>query len=556
MNLFSRSISYRVTRRVLHAFIGSSILLCSYAVSATQVVATISKSSVAVNEVFQLMVTVDKSADRGSISFGSLNQDFVTGNTNFGSYNSFSNSKRTVQTQWTVSLAAKQVGTLTIPRFTIDGVSSQPIVLTVTKDTAPLIPSDVVEIDSSLSKHRLYIGETATYKVKLIIKADPRMLQNPVITPPTGDAFTIIANGEGSQKQGVLNGVNVLVVEQQFQIVPNAPGNQSLEGTIFQSKLIQSRRTGSTRIVPITVNSGLINIEVLSKPDGYTDLWLPTNNLTLNEQWQLNDKPVQLTESRTVSLHSGDSMTRTLIVTASDLPQQQLPNISINYPASVSVYDEKPVYGVDDKGNTVMTIKQVLIPRVSGQLTLPEVTIPWWNSVTDSKMNASLDSVSLVVSEDENSTPTVFTHSGDTSQGNVVTDRGYWPYLTGLFALLWLITLALWGYLHRRSTQSKSAEIITAIDTDPSCQNLINAVLADDTIAASRWYTLWLAQHESTLSSSQKSTLSNEMDQFMATQYGPHGGRWDSTPLIDLIRHTQRASSHQPTSHLAYLEPQ
>lgn len=560
MNLFSMLYSYRVTRSAFISLLGFGFLLCSQSAFSTQVVATVSKSTVAVNEVFQLMVTIDKSADRGSINFEPLQNYFVTGNTNYGSYNSFSNGKRTVQTQWTISLAAKQVGKLTIPSFTVDSVRSQPIVLQVTKDSIPVNPSDVVEIQSSLSKHRLYIGETATYDVKLIIKADPRMLQNPVITPPSGDAFTVIANGEGTQKQGVLNGIKVLVVEQKFQIVPTSPGKQVLEGTHFQSKLIQSRRTGSTRIVPINVNSGLINIDVLDKPSGYVGLWLPTTKLTLSEQWQLNDKPFQLPINRKLSLKTGEAITRTLVLTASDLPQQQLPNIVINYPAAVSVYDEKPIYGVDDNGNTVMTMKQVLIPRTSGEISLPTIDIPWWNSAEDKAMTASLEKVTLNVVVDMNSAQTMAANNQalptTSSQVTIITDSGFWPYLASLFALLWLLTLGLWFYLNRHRKLLQPSQEQRPIITDPSSQNLINAILADDTLTASRLYTQWLDGHLSQLTTESISQLSTEMDCFLASQYGKTTTDWDSAVLVGLIRETQHKNSGQPKSHLARLEPQ
>ncbi|MBL4831175.1 MAG: BatD family protein [Aliivibrio sp.] len=560
MNLFSMLYSYRVTRNAFLSLLGFGFLLCSQSAFSTQVVATVSKSTVAVNEVFQLMVTIDKSSDRGSIDFEPLQNHFVTGNTNYGSYNSFSNGKRTVQTQWTISLAAKQVGKLTIPSFTVDGTSSQPIVLQVTKDSIPVNPSDVVEIHGSLSKHRLYIGETATYDVKLIIKADPRMLQNPVITPPSGDAFTVIANGEGTQKQGVLNGVKVLVVEQQFQIVPKSPGKQILEGTHFQSKLIQSRRTGSTRIVPINVNSGLLNIDVLDKPSGYVGLWLPTTKLTLSEQWQLNDKPFQLPINRKLSLKTGEAITRTLVLTASDLPQQQLPNIVINYPAAVSVYDEKPIYGVDDNGNTVMTIKQVLIPRTSGEISLPTIDIPWWNSAEDKAMTASLEKVTLNVVVDMNSVQTMAANNQAlptiSSQVKIITDSGFWPYLTALFALLWLLTLGLWFYLNRHSKLLQPSQELLSNIIDPSSQNLINAILADDTITASRLYTQWLDGYLSQLTAESITQLSTEMDHFLATQYGKTNIEWDSVVLVSLIRDAQNKNSGQTKSHLAQLEPQ
>ncbi len=46
------------------------------------------------------------------------------------------------------------------------------------------------------------------------------------------------------------------------------------------------------------------------------------------------------------------------------------------------MYDEKPQFATLDNGDVAMTLKQVLIPRQSGEIALPKVTMQWWDTIT------------------------------------------------------------------------------------------------------------------------------------------------------------------------------
>ncbi|MGT0150796.1 hypothetical protein ACT691_20845 [Vibrio metschnikovii] len=64
------------------------------------------------------------------------------------------------------------------------------------------------------------------------------------------------------------------------------------------------------------------------------------------------------------------------------LSAEQLPTLALSYPDSISVYEQKPQFTTLDNGNTLMQLKQVLIPRRSGEIQLPDINIHWWNSHT------------------------------------------------------------------------------------------------------------------------------------------------------------------------------
>ena len=81
---------------------------------------------------------------------------------------------------------------------------------------------------------------------------------------------------------------------------------------------------------------------------------------------------------------------------------ESLPDIQLTYPKTVRVYNEKPKFGQDKSGNTVMTLKQVIMPKQSGEIVLPSVNVPWWNSQTGQAQTAQVKGLTLQTSIDEN----------------------------------------------------------------------------------------------------------------------------------------------------------
>ncbi len=105
------------------------------------------------------------------------------------------------------------------------------------------------------------------------------------------------------------------------------------------------------------------------------------------------------------------------------------------------MYDEKPVIGKDSQGNSVMTIKQVIIPHADGTVTLPAVSIQWWNSTTRKSETATLDSLTLTVTPSTQINEQKIERQTNAQPETTIkreVDHGFWPYTTLAFALLWV----------------------------------------------------------------------------------------------------------------------
>lgn len=534
----------------------STLLMCLISVSAhaATVYASVSKNKVVKNEVFQLTVVSDQKASGDDLDFRALDQDFFMSRPSFSSSMNIINGSRSNRSEWTVSLAANRLGVVTIPSFELHGAKTQPIAIQVTQDEQAPSSDDLVEVRSQLSRSTLYPNESTLFKARLIIKADPRRLQDPKIAPPTIDGMELKAASEPNQYQTVMDGIQVTIVDQDFRITASQAGDFTLTEPSLQGALIYgSSYNGGTRILPLKTTPKTYTIHVEPKPADYQGTWLPTSRLTLREQW-LDSQGKPITGSH-YATKVGDSITREVTVQVTGLTQEQLPNIHLTYPDSVRVYDEKPQFATLDNGDVTMTLKQVLIPRQTGDITLPKVAMQWWDTVTKAQKTASADGLTLSVAAGEPSTVTASTPlpaAPAQVQTVTVNDAGFWPYLTALFALLWLLTLGL-AWRWKSSPNVTQQAPVSPADLSAYAQ-LQQALKSDDGIAISRALTVWMQQV--TLTDAETAQLTLALHELNQARYSAQPSTYRSGELkrvVKAIEQQQLKRKKQVKSPLANL---
>ncbi|PMI82190.1 hypothetical protein BCU63_16570, partial [Vibrio splendidus] len=416
-----------------------------------------------------LRVVTDEKVSSGALDLSSLQKDFYVSTPRFGSSMRIVNGSRTVSSEWNITLAPLRLGRLDIPSFDIEGAKTQPITINVAVNKAAPKQSDMAEFQLNLSKDSLYPQEVAELDVKLIIKADPRRLQDPKIAPPSSAKLDVEPIGESKQFQDVINGQEVTVVQQSFHISSQQAGQFQLQGPKLTGAVVYSTNNSSTtRLFQLDTPVETLDVTVKPVPKGYQGEWLPTSDFKLIQKWS-DSQGNELTGSNTlggdkqnIEMEAGDSLTRTITMTASNLTQHQLPKLSTTYPKSVRVYEEKPQFGTTQSGNAIVVYKQVLIPKESGSISLPDVSQTWFNTDSQSQeTNKALGlELSVQASDRVNSStppPVIETPTQQASPTIVTVEKpGMWPYLTALFAALWLISSAFAFYFwSRRGTAVK-----------------------------------------------------------------------------------------------------
>lgn len=523
------------------AFIFATLsFVASSAAFATTIQATVSKNKVVKNEVFQLKVVVDQKVSSDDIDFSVLEKDFYLGRPSFGTSINIINGKRTSHSEWNISIAAQRIGISSIPAFTVDGASSQPIAIQVGVDNEQPNIDDLVEVQSHLRKTQLYPNESALLKTRLIIKEDPRRLQNPQIIPPIAQGLTLAAVGDASQYQSVMDGMEVTVVDQDFRVTADQAGEFAVSGIGFKGSVVYgNNRSGTTRLIDASTPAEQFKLVVLPIPENYQGNWLPASKLELNQRW--TDSSGKTISGDTYETKVGESITREITLDIDGIAAERFPNISVNYPSSIRIYQEKPQFSDLGKGTTRMTLTQVLIPQQEGEIALNDISINWWNSSEKQQQTAIIKGITLSVAAGEalnGSEPLVLNTLPSTAETITVKDSGFWPYLTALFAALWLITLVLLLKVRSIKNQHKHQ---TKVPSKKS-EAFIHALSKGDIVQASFLGKQWLSNTQ--FSDEQlKQQINDELNAMNASAYATEKRHWDSKKLIKLVKKLDKQSA-------------
>ena len=537
----------------LMSLLALAVALFSPISMAANIWATVSKNKVVKNEVFQLRVVVDEKMSSDDIDFSLLEQDFYVSRPSFGSSINIVNGRRSVRSEWNITLAAQKLGLANIPAFTINGKSSKPIAIQITQDLDEPKVSDLVELRTTLDKTQLYPNESASLQIRLIIKTDPRRLQNPKVLPPEVNGLTLSQIGEPNQYQSVLSGVEVTVLDQSYRVTADNPGSYTLRSAAFKGTVIYGNdRIGTTKLISVDTPAETFNIQVESKPEDYTGVWLPTSMLSLKQTWTAaNGEKIATKSGHQTKV--GDSITREITLDIEGLPQERIPKLNINYPTNIRVYSEKPQFSQLDNGITRMTLKQVLIPKKTGNIQLPSFDLGWWDSQNKKPNTAYLDSLSLTVEPGENLNTSIPIpqYSAPTETKTItVTDSGFWPYLTALFAVLWLISS---GLLLRNKALKIEPKDNQKIDSNLTTL-LITALKSGDHFKAQHCASQWLKQ----INIDDQNLLKDikyELEQMQKSYFSSQETGWNAVNLLKLIKKVDKMprSNNKPEEELAKL---
>lgn len=368
-----------------------------------------------------------------------------------GHYQSFS--------RWDVRLLPKQIGTLIVPPFDVEGAKSQPYEIKVeaAKQSASGRGSSFLESDISLSK--AYVQQEVLFTLRFYHLGQ---FIGGNIRPPYFDQSLqqTLRNQYNYQKR--IDGNLYEVYEWTWAFYPQKSGKMIIPPQAFSGRI---QYNGRMKAVEDTTQS--IALEVLPQPAQYPakSVWLPAKELTLHQKLQAPKK-----------LHVGDSITRTFTLTAKGLLASQLPEFEFENQTKFHIYPDKatPSNQASEFGVTgLKTQKIAIVPTHPGELTLPAYEMTWWNTETNQIETLKLPAKTYQV------LPALQAETPDLSQGepektlpsvttNQLSFTPLWWLLTIGFAALWLVTL---GFYLRLKTLRKVTPIAQKPLTDSSTES-------------------------------------------------------------------------------------
>ena len=147
--------------------------------------------------------------------------------------------------------------------------------------------------------------------------------------------------------------------------------------------MILSFRNTATK--PVAVQSKPLTFNVKEKPNDYQGWWLPSTKVTLREQYDIPNP-----------LHVGEPITRTLILSSPDVDAANLPVPSVAQTPGFKIY-ANPEQRNNQQTGAELTVALTFVPTQSGALTLPAITVPWFNTQTETIQEASVPTKDIVV---------------------------------------------------------------------------------------------------------------------------------------------------------------
>jgi len=360
------------------------------------------------------------------------------------------NGKMMSEITWTYQLAPKKTGTLTIPSLRFQDSTSDPVTVEVVPGTPPDQTANgrTSFIELSADKAELYVQEQLILTVRLFFTGN--LVRGELSEPEHSDAI-IEPLGKQREYSRYRDGRRYQVVERKYALFPQKPGTFTLAPIRFQGQAYDD----NGRLTTLRDSEQLFDIPVQDVPADFTgDIWLPASNLTLEESGLPSDLHVE----------TGQNLTRKLTLKADGLPSEALPPLPDATPDGLRSYPDNP-----ERASTVtasglestLTQSTALVPVHPGQMTLPEIRIPWWDTDTDTQKFATLPARTLNVTGSAparaSTPPQPVTAAPAKTIGTTTPPVGapepgnsLWQWLSFGLLLLWLLTVLAWWWSRQR----------------------------------------------------------------------------------------------------------
>ncbi len=453
-----------------------------------------------------------------------------------------------------VVLRPKRMGNLTIPTITAGQFRTQPINISVQKQSAAVRQqmNQLVFFETTVDTNETYVQGQIIYSVKLFYT---EAIGGDFPQPPALDDAVIETIENEKRYEAIVSGRRYYVLEKSYAIFPQRSGElviprETFVGTRGRGGLFSQRQRVNAVSDSHTVNVKRIPTEFSGEN------WIPAKSLAITESWAV--QPPVFTV--------GEPVNRQLTISAVGLSDSLLPPLGETEVQDAKVYADPPStqkqVGVD--GITAIQVTTVgVVPTKEGELTLPEIRIPWWNTLKNREEVAIIPAATYQVKPATGvtvSVPTVtvpVTELSSVAEPKVVTNP-VWQYAAAVLGILWILSTWQWFVLRREIRALRAAEETKYVaqfddpDENRLFKDLMNACKRNLAAEAHRQLFLWAKARFPDIQSvndlaSGNENLAGELKTLEGVLYGAHqGGDWSGKGLASIVtelRHARRENA-------------
>ncbi|WP_353292897.1 BatD family protein [Thalassolituus maritimus] len=372
----------------MRALIAAAFLLLSQLAAAADLIASVDRKQIGRADPVTLQI-VYSDVQAGFLSLlntdmpdmSQLERDWnIVGRPRISKESSNINGNRTAQTRWEVELLPRRSGEVLIPSLSFKGQYTDPIRIQV-KDTQTTQPEKTenfyFEVEVSSGTH--YVQEQLLYIERMYYTVNH---EDAVLSEFEVANARVQPLMDAKQYLTVVDGQRIGVYERRYALFPESSGTLTIPGQRFTARVTDrfNRFRGSAE----TIVSKPIELQIQPIPDNYPQApWIPASRFTLDETFSAPPTEWQV----------GEPVTRTFAIKATGLSAGQVPPIPMAEVPGVRYYPDQTQddSSISDQGiTTVVTQSVAVVPGNTGDLTLPEIRIPWWNTLENRVEYATL----------------------------------------------------------------------------------------------------------------------------------------------------------------------
>jgi len=477
-----------------------ALLLCMVSVSsnASALSATVDRSTVSANETLTLQVRYTGQT-QGQPDFNALNRDFEIVNQSSGNQYSVINGKVEAFTEWTLVLFPKKEGKLVIPSFKIAGEFSDAIVINVIPETKlPAGAKDVVFLETDVSTTEAHVQQQVILTYRFYYSVNVSDLNRTDLALDN----VIMEELPRSNYQRVINQTPYQIAEFKYALFPQNSGSIEIPETTWTAQISKATslrnfgfNTGRYELKRMRAEGKIITVTPQPAEYPANATWLPASSVTIEENWTKDPSKFKV----------GEPITRTLTLKAKGLMASQLPQINREPTDNrLKFYADQPVFNDEQTQQGFIGERKETVAVVvseGGEIVVPEISIPWWDTGSNTVKYATLPERRFLVASDSsisknnevreqaaNDTPdlaeSIEPHVNQVNNASAI--NPFWRWLSAILALT-TVALGIISYnlnlqlqkLRRnqnvRKRQSQTDQALSEVQAWKTLQNTANS---------------------------------------------------------------------------------
>ncbi|MBT8086675.1 MAG: BatD family protein [Gammaproteobacteria bacterium] len=421
-------------------------LLAAAPTATAAVRAAVDRLTVDLNESFMLEVVVDSNADLEP-DLSVLDADFYRGQVSQLSNTSIFNGEIRRSRTWSIALMPKRTGLLTIPPIVIGTEQSEPVNINVREPSNEPPGEADVFITSEVDRSESYVQAEILYRIKIYRAVATRQ---PALREPTISGAEVLVEIAGDEKSydAVLNGRAYNVVERVIAIYPQESGDIEISPAQFEARVLSGGRITGRKVFQSDPHTVRV-LPIPPPPDDYPNArWLPAKDVRLREEWSRDPDRID----------AGEPVTRRVTVDALGQIETQIPAVELPEVDGMNVYADKPELTRRVEAAGIRGIRQdqyAMIGVRGGDIELPELAVPWWNTESLQWEVATLPARTIRVNAPEQPAVNVpaatrpAAAARDESPAAPGLPAPFWQRVSQLLAAVWALTVLAWWWSAR-----------------------------------------------------------------------------------------------------------